>query len=258
MLTSDGRAYLVHWGPSSASLAALPPLPKISPETPVVEEVLIDEKAELRKELESEKWGWEGKCFFPPRTLEGEEGIVEQELELDKGRAGSSLGVNEKMGLVAVGCEECVPSFLFLSGTDADLLAEYSGTLGLFDLSPSKLGQTLSTSSSGRDFPTPTLSHVLSLRNSLNSTASGLATGRVTCLSWSVSTLSSSLVLTVFAGPRMGTHWRWAGSLVGRCGRCMGDWVRGRSLGHLAAGMVSRGRRASRSRITLCTACGTS
>lgn len=54
-----------------------------------------------------EKWRWEGVCFHPPRTVEDEaEGVEEQERELDKGKGGSTIGINDKMGLVIVGCEE--------------------------------------------------------------------------------------------------------------------------------------------------------
>lgn len=102
MLTSDGRVYMVHWGPR----------PGAPPQTPAGAELVFDEKDELRREaglpVDDGRWEWEGVCFHPKRTLEGEDGVAEQEKELDKGKGGSAIGVSEKMALVSVGCEECV------------------------------------------------------------------------------------------------------------------------------------------------------
>lgn len=65
------------------------------------------------------------------------------------------------------------------------LLLLRSGTISVYHLYPSKAGQSaLFSYSDSENLIAPTLSHILSLKKSLNSTASGLATGRVTCLSW--------------------------------------------------------------------------
>ncbi|KAI5481005.1 ribosome control protein 1 domain containing protein [Pseudohyphozyma bogoriensis] len=169
MLTSDGRSYLVHWGPDpnpshTPRTPSTPEFRKLSLASPGPEpgSILFDEKVELRaQEEEEEKWIWSGVCFHPRRTLEGEDGVAEQEKELDKGKGGSTIGVSEKMGLVAVGCED--------------------GTTSVYNLYPLT---TVPSSSTSPSPITPAHSHTLSLRSSLNSTASGLATGRVTCLSW--------------------------------------------------------------------------
>lgn len=123
-----------------------------------------DEKGGILEDgIDERSWVWEGTCFHP--AVESEQN---QERALDAGGGGSCLGLNEVMGLIAVGCED--------------------GTTSVYQLFPTKPGQPiaampaapLETHAPGR----PVLSHVLSLRKSLNTTASGLGTGRVTCLSW--------------------------------------------------------------------------
>lgn len=102
MLTSDGRAYFVHWGPFSnqADTALTSPVMSASSSSPRITDAPFDKKPE------EAKWSWRGVCFHPKRTLEGEDGIGEQEKELDKGKGGSTLALGDKMALVAVGCEE--------------------------------------------------------------------------------------------------------------------------------------------------------
>lgn len=112
MLTSDGRGYLVHWGPppyassslSRGSTQSSNQLPPVVAE----EEVLFDEKAELKKEREAEanRWLWSGVCFHPCTEEKGEEMLDAQDRELDKGKGASEVDLNLKMGLIAVGCEE--------------------------------------------------------------------------------------------------------------------------------------------------------
>jgi hypothetical protein len=64
-----------------------------------------------------------------------------------------------------------------------DKLYVLSGTLVVYDLYPTKPGQSSVSSS---NIPTsPFLSHTLSLRSSLNSTATALTTGPCTSQSWS-------------------------------------------------------------------------
>ena len=58
-----------------------------------------------------------------------------------------------------------------------------SGTIAVYDLYPTLATSPLSSASTKLPVA-PTLSHVNSLRASLNSTASGLETGAVTCLAW--------------------------------------------------------------------------
>lgn len=116
MLMSDGRAYLVSWSPppaehtpksSTANLKRR--MSGISEDGGVEGELLFDEKkAEEEQEKSREKWRWEGVCFHPAVEAEKvpEQVEAEQEKQLDKGKGGSTVGVNDKMGLVAVGCEE--------------------------------------------------------------------------------------------------------------------------------------------------------
>lgn len=115
MLMSDGRAYLVSWAPPTTEHTSKLPTSKRRMSTAINEEgpaeVLFDEKAaDEEQERTQEKWAWEGVCFHPLREKEGQEGELAQEKELDKGKGGSTLGLNDKMGLVAVGCEEWVLS----------------------------------------------------------------------------------------------------------------------------------------------------
>ena len=119
MLTSDGRAYITHWGPS-ASAPISSPLPPPSAPTASSDDVLFDEKAELKQEIldEANKWIWTGVCFHPPTKDEGEDALHEQDRELDRGKGASAADLNLKMGLVAIGCEECVVSLLARRITD--------------------------------------------------------------------------------------------------------------------------------------------
>lgn len=151
-------------------------------------------------------WVWEGTCFHP--AVEDEQ---EQERALDVGAGGSCLGLNEVMGLVAVGCED--------------------GTSSVYQLFPTKPGQPiaaipvapLETRAPGR----PVLSHVLNLRKSLNTTASGLGTGRVTCLSWTSD------------GHCLGQGWELGWSVWSVYGR-LGSWS---VAGSLASGYGVEGEK---------------
>ena len=110
MLMSDGRAYLVSWAPPTTEHTPKLPTSKRRISSTIPEgrtaDVLFDEKAAEEEQMGQQKWSWEGVCFHPMRELEGEEGELAQEKELDKGVGGSTLGLNDKMGLIAVGCEE--------------------------------------------------------------------------------------------------------------------------------------------------------
>ncbi|GAA6025117.1 hypothetical protein JCM10207_000636 [Rhodosporidiobolus poonsookiae] len=239
LTTSDGRTYLARWAPaplpppSSAGTytPTAPRSPMSPPRSPFSASPLssVAEHPHPSGSLASElaaatstlsllppfspssssatpappRWAWEGVCFHPAPaegTFEGDvggEGWVErQERELDRGRgATEAVGVNGGMGLVAVGCED--------------------GTTSLYNLEPF-LGQPLPPSQQssldgrgGEAVSRPVFSHELNLRQSLNTTASGLVTGRVTCLSW------TSDGLTLFAGAHAGFS-LW--SVYGRLG----------------------------------------
>lgn len=111
MLTSDGRAYLVRWAPPRRSAVS----PGASSSS-----LLLSPVSEGGAPggggggggaagAAAERWTWEGVCFHP--AADGATGVdVEavRERELDRGKGASCGAVNEGMGLVAVGCEECV------------------------------------------------------------------------------------------------------------------------------------------------------
>ncbi|SCV72828.1 BQ2448_4365 [Microbotryum intermedium] len=187
MLTSDGRAYLVRWAPSitppqtpgtwsrrPSSTASFGP-PSSSPTSPTVnvglkgagvDQVVFDAGVESQAPQE---WEWQGVCFHP-RVEGGEDDDAEektrrQEKLLDQGKGGSGVALNEKFGLVAVGCQD--------------------GTISAYNLSLDASATTSdSASSSSSHLSGPTFSHEHSLRKSLNTTATDLATGHVACLSY--------------------------------------------------------------------------
>ncbi|GAA5829201.1 hypothetical protein JCM11251_004158 [Rhodosporidiobolus azoricus] len=221
--TSDGRAYLARWipphgPPSSAASSAGPRTPLSPPRTPLSP---VDEKAPLSLAAElaqadylnpfrgggagdkASRWSWEGVCFHPsPESQEvGSEAWVEaQEHVLDKGKGASeAIEVNEEMGLVAIGCED--------------------GTVSLYNFEPA-FGQAAFLAARNMELVRPSLSHTLSLRQSLNTTASGLMTGRVNCLAWTSDGLSlavgwSSGFSTWSVYGRLGT---WSVANVGIAG----------------------------------------
>ncbi|GAA6008268.1 RIC1 family protein [Rhodotorula paludigena] len=188
MTTSDGRAYLVRWTPppqerDAAAAAAQSSASLLSPvdeQTPFGDGPVPSAAA---AEGRGSRWTWSGVCFHPPvDTDRDDESAVEdlREKELDKGKGASCAAVNEPMGLVAVGCED--------------------GTIAVYNLAappgsappPSPCPPTSSAASSRRQvgansatpppdhLVVPQLSHVSALKESLRSTASALATGRVT------------------------------------------------------------------------------
>ncbi|GAA5919951.1 hypothetical protein JCM6882_000223 [Rhodosporidiobolus microsporus] len=225
LTTSDGRAYLVRWvpprnTPSSAASSAPPRSPLSPPRTPLSP---VDEKAPLSLAAElaaadylnpspgagggsgdrASRWSWEGVCFHPsPAGLAvgSDEWVQAQEKELDKGKGASeAVGVNEEMSLVAIGCED--------------------GTVSLYNLEPA-FGQPAFLAARNNELVRPTPSHALSLRQSLNTTASGLVTGRVNCLAWTSDGLSLAVgwssgfsVWSVYG--RLGT---WSVANVGTAG----------------------------------------
>ncbi|GAA5849964.1 hypothetical protein JCM9279_002475, partial [Rhodotorula babjevae] len=203
LLTSDGRAYLVRWAPPQR------PAPTSASATPTgasgslarthaaagasSTSLLLSPTSENGGGPYSvgagqgpgtpggggagvgERWTWEGVCFHPRAPAgkggkgdgeregegEGELDVERQEKELDRGKGASCAAVNEVMGLVAVGCEDgSVATYNLLPPPGSP------PTSALDPLSP------------------PSLSHTSALRDSLNTTASALATGPVTYLAW--------------------------------------------------------------------------
>ncbi|SCZ92024.1 BZ3500_MvSof-1268-A1-R1_Chr5-3g08288 [Microbotryum saponariae] len=186
MLTSDARAYLVRWAPSvtppqtpgtwsrrpssTASFgpaSSLPTSPNLDagPKRVGVDQVVFDAPVESHV---AQEWEWQGVCFHP-RVEAVEDGdeqemLHKQEKLLDRGKGGTCLALNEKFGLVAVGCQD--------------------GTISAYNLSLGAAATTSNSPSSSSELYAPTFSHEHSLRKSLNTTATGLDTGHVACLSY--------------------------------------------------------------------------
>lgn len=102
VLTSDGKAYIARWGRTASSLYPVETnsdLPPINDQRN--ERLLFDEKSELEKEAAEEEWIWSGECFHMNNDSFDVDGN-----DLNWEKAGSCLAVNEKMALVAVGCEK--------------------------------------------------------------------------------------------------------------------------------------------------------
>lgn len=111
MTTSDGRAYIVRWAPPAPSHDAATPL--YTPAGASTASLLspLSPTDESGPNLAANRWTWTGLCFHPaaPGGRGSEEWVAAQEKELDKGKGASAVDLNEQMGLVTVGCEECVP-----------------------------------------------------------------------------------------------------------------------------------------------------
>lgn len=95
MLTSDGRAYLVKWSP-------IVPPSATTPSTEPIDGEKLEEKMEEKGEGEETRWEWQGVCFHPSRGRAGKG----KGGEIDWRKAGRDACVNERMGLVSIGCEE--------------------------------------------------------------------------------------------------------------------------------------------------------
>lgn len=127
LTTSDGRAYHARWTPPPPRHAPThsPHSPAHTPLSPITEKAHLAFTAGLSTDSfdndaeASTSWRWEGICFHPPEDefeAGSEEWVQAQEKELDKGRGASeAVGLNEGMGLVAIGCEEYVPSLASLA-----------------------------------------------------------------------------------------------------------------------------------------------
>lgn len=222
MLTSDGRGYHVTWGPPShssdspqdlsfsTSTPSRPPGNKSNPFTPPGHENvlfdLVDEKTGfLEGGGDEESWEWFGTCFHPsssPHEKEEEDFVgMQQEIELDRGKGASTATLNIKMDLIAIGCEEYVLLFFFISFVSlflsrfTDPSKTCSGTISTYTLSYQ-----------------PTLSHVHSLLSSLSATSTTLLTSRCTSLAYT----SDGLALAV--GWEMGwSVWSSFGKLLSWC-----------------------------------------
>ncbi|GAA5957240.1 hypothetical protein JCM3765_000401 [Sporobolomyces pararoseus] len=180
MLTSDGRAYLVNWGLKIKTTRDTTPLTTTMKTTSNLssDNILFDldqdgqrEPTEGGDQDDDDDWEWIGVCFHPrqsERELEEEEEgslIEDQEKELDKGKGASTSCFNEKMDLIAVGCED--------------------GTISVYSL-PTSLTPHLDSeySSSSTLLSRPIYSHTHSLLASLSTTTRHLSPSRVTSLSY--------------------------------------------------------------------------
>lgn len=97
MLMSDGRAYLVKWSPITSPLVT-------TRSTEAGDGEKVDEKMDEKVHGEEARWEWQGVCFHPSRGRAGKE----KRGEIDWRKVGRDACVNERMGLVSIGCEEYV------------------------------------------------------------------------------------------------------------------------------------------------------
>lgn len=97
ILASDGRGYLVHWGPSSLVVVPIP-------QKREGKEVLFDEDLETgaQEREDRERWEWKGICFHPPPAATVEGG------ELEEGVQAIEVVFNDAFGLLTLGCREYV------------------------------------------------------------------------------------------------------------------------------------------------------
>ncbi|GAA6048193.1 hypothetical protein JCM3770_003704 [Rhodotorula araucariae] len=208
LTTSDGRAYLVRWAPPASATyvnaAAAASVSSTSLLSPVDEEGFpsVAVTPGMAAGEGTERWTWEGKCFHPAPAQAPVPGAADEdedarERELDRGKGASCASVNEQMGLVAIGCED--------------------GSVAVYNLAPPP-----GAPATAEGLAVPTLSHTSALRDSLNTTSSALATGRVTCLAWTPD--GYALAAGYYAGyalwsvyGRLGS-WSVAGALDGASG----------------------------------------
>ncbi|GAA5895098.1 Ric1p [Sporobolomyces salmoneus] len=204
MLTSDGRAYYVQWGPRSYShshtpsplpsptpssvsspskptranpFSQLPPYSNFHPASTSTANILFDlEGSEYDHDQGAgqSNWEWSGVCFHPNPLYESEaedehiehdsqEWVDAQEKELDKGKGASTGAFNEKMDLIAIGCE--------------------NGTISVYSLPIPPLHQP--SSSTSLPLSPPLYSHTHSLLASLSTTSTSLSPYRVNSLAYS-------------------------------------------------------------------------
>lgn len=102
LLASDGRAYLARWSPV---LIPTPPKEKVEQDR-LTENPTEENEAGVEPEV---KWAWHGVCFHPNVASTGAGVEEERQSSLEMGgNKGTAVGVNIRIGLVAVGCERQV------------------------------------------------------------------------------------------------------------------------------------------------------
>lgn len=240
MLTSDGRAYVAHWGPSATAPISSPLSRPLAPANS--SDILFDEKAELKQEIEDEanKWIWSGVCFHPPTLDDGEASLDEQDHQLDLGKGASTADLNLKMGLIAIGCEESVSASYARCLTDSSCSAEPSQCtiFRLRILQRHRLDPVSPTSSHYGD-------HSTRQRLDLPPVASPASPGL------SFHHLQAHKLIFATAGLLMATRSLWDGRSGGQSGLCLVDWDPGPSLDRSTPDTASKARRVKASKITL-------
>ncbi|GAA5979590.1 hypothetical protein JCM10908_002976 [Rhodotorula pacifica] len=171
--TSDGRAYLARWSPPAREALLPDSQEHLASHSAATSAASLwspagNAPSQTGASLPDEsRWSWTGVCFHPAVSdaIDSDEYADAQEQALDHGKGASTADVNAAMDLVAIGCED--------------------GTISVYSLPAPATLQQASTSKVPADaLLCPILSHDCSLRESLNTTASALVTGRVECLSW--------------------------------------------------------------------------
>ncbi|TKA57063.1 hypothetical protein B0A53_01019 [Rhodotorula sp. CCFEE 5036] len=173
LTTSDGRAYLARWSPPAEDVLGGGSQDNLGQHSAAASAASLwsptgNAPSQANYSMaDQSRWTWTGVCFHP--SVPAQEVVEEyeqlQEQALDRGKGASALGVNSAMDLVAIGCED--------------------GTISVYSLPAPATLQQASTSKTPADaLVCPVLSHECALRESLNTTASALVTGRVECLAW--------------------------------------------------------------------------
>ena len=120
LTTSDGRAYLARWSPPAEDVLGGGSQDNLGQHSAAASAASLwsptgnaPSQANFSTADQS-RWAWTGVCFHPSfpaqEVLEEYEQLQEQ--ALDRGKGASAVDVNSAMDLVAIGCEEFVPSLL--------------------------------------------------------------------------------------------------------------------------------------------------
>ncbi|GAA5876832.1 hypothetical protein JCM3774_000784 [Rhodotorula dairenensis] len=173
LTTSDGRGYLARWSPPAQTLGEEDSEEHLSQHSAAASAASLWSPSDhapgqaKSSAADQSRWTWSGVCFHPalPEAAAAEDHDELQEQLLDRGKGASAADVNSAMDLVAIGCED--------------------GTISVYSLpAPATLQQASTSKIPDDGLFCPTLSHECALRESLNTTASALMTGRVECLAW--------------------------------------------------------------------------
>lgn len=118
LTTSDGRAYLARWSPPAEDVVGGGSQDNLGQHSAAASAASLwsptgNAPSQANYSVpDQSRWTWTGVCFHPPVPTQEvvEEYEQLQEQALDRGKGASAVDVNSAMDLVAIGCEESVPS----------------------------------------------------------------------------------------------------------------------------------------------------